>query len=194
MESLKTISKSANVQSADFLLLRHYPFGFLLNRSQVAGSASIEKVRTIKSSILHLRSLMEYEGELLLLYNFEEYLARLYNLSVDKDRGREEDYNSELALIVNIDSFSPRSKKIYEKIAVRGRGSLSSKFMAFQVNEMAEMVHLPIGHLKPLPKLLRKRLLNRGIFAVHFPETGRINFVCDIEKLVFNAIIRKEDN
>lgn len=193
MESLKTISKSVNLESADFLLLRHPPFGFLLNRSQIAGSASIEKVRTIKSSIPHLGSLMEYEGELLLLYNFEEYLARLYNLSGGEEQGKKKEYNSELALIVDVDTFAKRSKNIYEKIAVKGKSTLSSKFMAFQVNETAEMVHLPIKHLKPLPRLLRTKLISRGILAVHFPETGEMDFVCDIEKLVFNAIIRKEE-
>lgn len=163
----------------DFLVLNYRDKDFLISRNQFSGSTSITDRKHLKSKNSYFRSYIPYNGEKMLLCDFNLYLKDKFD--------SEEAGMSQVSLILHLKDTPPRHRKILMKFLSQNP-SFSQTALGIIVTSQAEIHQLPLYELNLNPPGLDQRLQFFGLLGVRFADETRVQFFIDLQKNLINIL------
>jgi hypothetical protein len=176
--------KQGESEFHDFLLLRHENTGFLFDRSSFFASIYLEHTKALNMGPEYLNKTIHYNGETLLLFELDVYLSNLFDA---KDPGQ-----LKIALISSTHQFSSEHSRFFTLLAEKLDPSISGTFFACKVGSQAEVDRVPFKELKLFPYRTRNKLVKEGILGCRFFGKEKVDYIIDLEGLVFNNLSRNE--
>jgi hypothetical protein len=168
----------------NFIIIHYLQRDFIIAQPQFLASAYLEEEYELKSVNPYFPSLVIVKNEVLLLFNFSNYVKDAFLC--------ESHTNSRFLLISNNKKFSQEHWAILNRIKTKPAGiPISHQRFALRIESDVEFQALAGSELKALPAPLHNYYSQRGIMGLRF--TGdTLQYVLDIETILMNALFKKE--
>lgn len=158
---------------------------FLINKEDIFSSIIMESVRTVGSRLLYLSSVILFKGQLLPLFDIDNWLKQTF--------GIEKKEKSYLTLILRTELFSSENreylKRFYWENGVTAR--FSKKYVALNISGDTVISGLDLNEMRLLPFSLIRRELDNGILGVKFLPGDRVQYLINIEEILFGKLIKE---
>lgn len=115
-----------------------------------------------------------------MMFELDSYLGSIFG---NRDTGV-----MKIALVASIDSFSRVNRDYLRGVIFKLSPEASTAHIAFRVGSHAEIKNITFESLRLLPPHTRPRLYGVGVIGCRFPETGSVDFLLDLESLIFNNL------
>ncbi|MDF2577975.1 MAG: hypothetical protein K0S74_1459 [Chlamydiales bacterium] len=185
-------AKSKDSDLFNGLLLSYPEIDFLVNRDYIFASITLEKSIPINMSHKHINSAIKYKDSLVAMIDFAPYLQELFHF-IDESK-------SNVVLIIAIDSFNYRNQQAIRKLLMQqGQQDLSDSYIALKAGHSAQIHKTPFNQLSLTPNCLRKSHWHAGLLGVRFldikgQKQQKIQYLVDIERIVFHQILNQMEN
>ena len=168
----------------DFLILSFPDTDFIINKTQFFTSVFVERERKIQSRVPYIRSLVEYDEELLLLFDFERFLRNTFRLRTESE------YH--IALVSDIAGCTDEHREFFSTLRFKGTLPVSRERIAVKVGSHAEIQPVKLQELKRIPMNLRNYEAAEGLLGCRFTAGERLQYYIDMEDLIFNSFGRRK--
>jgi len=163
----------------DFLLLRYKELDFLVDRYQFSASTSLDRMRSARTPFPYLSHYSWFNNQRVLLFDLNRFIKETYRC--------QEEGLSQLCLIMRMEDFTQRSARCLKKI-LRLSDKISQEYIGLIVTSLAEIHPVEISRIHLSPPGLQPLLIRRGLYGSCFPEESRIQYLVDLQKLLFLSL------
>jgi|GEM_PF-5252346 len=168
-----------NTINVEFLTTKYEAINFLINKNQFVSVIQPININTIKSRLKYFNQTFKYENQIVPIININNYLIDKFNLKYDKF--------SNFTILSKLDLFNKNNKekllKFYKKNNAK---KLSDDYIAVELNGNCQIITLTLDEFNLIPNSLNKTLNETGIIGIRFFNEKIIEYLIDLEKLIFN--------
>jgi len=165
-----------------FLHIMYGHTGFVINREQICSSILLEDLKEIESNLQYLKGIIQYKDNKVLLFDLERYLWSAFRISAAKE--------GSLVFITETKNFSENNLAIIDKFDTGNQiCAFEKNYIALRVGNDATAIKRDIHDLRNIPQGIRNSQYKAGIIGLNFFGDGRINYLIDIESIIFNKLL-----
>jgi len=166
----------------EFLVLSYPDMSFIINRDQLFASIFLEESQALDCDIQYLYAQMAYLNQNLPIFDLEAFIKNVFN--------RQNKSTLNVALVAELESFSPENQKSYRKHVLNKFKNFSEKYVALKVNVNAVIKSIGLSEVRLIPKSLLDIQEKYGILGCRFTKDNYIQYWLDFETIIINCIKR----
>lgn len=164
-----------------FLHIIYGRTGFIINREQVCSSILLEDLKEIESNLKYLKGTIQYKDNNVVLFDLECCLWSIFKISAAKE--------GSLVFITETKNFSENNLAFIDKFDTgKEISTFENDYIALKVGNDAAAIKRDIHDLKNIPQGIRNSQYNAGIIGINFFGDNGINYLIDIESIIFNKL------
>jgi hypothetical protein len=153
----------------------------LLNSAQFAAGIVLRHDAELEGGRPYLNHTVRYAADTILVFDLRARLHSIFAVPpVD---------TASIALLADASRFTDDHREAFRSFARTIPGDISAGRLCLRVGLGAalRLSSIPLREIRPVPAAIRDRCYDGGLLACRFEPAGRVQYLVDIETIVFNT-------
>lgn len=167
-----------------FLQVKYNKLNFLINKEDIFSSIISKTNKNVSSNSRYISSVIFFKDEAVPLLNMDAYLKDTFKI------GRKE--SKSLILIIDVHRLKKKNREflqlLYKKNDMQDR--MSTNFLGLTIISDVKLITLDLFDIKLMPYSIILPLYKNGIMGASFDNEERIQYLLNIEDIIFSKLLR----